>query len=166
VNRIAKLGLGTVPEGRRLFPKLTVKENLRLGFQLITETISFADALEPIAMRFPRVSERLDQQAGTLSGGEQAMVALARALISKPRYLIMDEPSLGLAPNLVEEYFNLVAALRGGEQAILLIEQNVAKSLVIADRAYVLKKGQLAFSGTAAELQASGEATGVYLGKL
>lgn len=165
VSRIAKLGVGTVPEGRRLFPKLTVRENLRLGFQLTTEKIPFAEALEPIAERFPRVSERLDQQAGTLSGGEQAMVALARALISKPRYIVMDEPSLGLAPNLVGEYFNLVNTLRGGQQAILLIEQNVTQSLAIADRAYVLKKGQLVYSGSADDPRAADQVASAYLGK-
>ena len=163
-RRVAELRIGVVPEGRRLFPKLTVRENLRLAYQLNDSDEPFEKALQPIADRFSRVAERLDQYAGTLSGGEQAMVALARALIINPRYLIMDEPSLGLAPNLVEEYFALVESLKGAGRAILLIEQNIGKSLAIADRAYVLKKGRVAFAGDASELRDSAVAGEIYFG--
>lgn len=165
VSRIARLGFGVVPEGRRLMPKLTVRDNLRLGFQLSTQSVDFTEALSPILESFPRIGERLKQKAGTLSGGEQAMVALARALISRPKYLIMDEPSLGLAPNMVDEYFDMVARQRNPDTAILLIEQNLTKSLAIADRAYMLKKGEVIFSGTSDELRDSDVVSHVYLGK-
>lgn len=163
VNQVVRLGVGVVPEGRRLFPKLSVHDNLRLGYQITASERAFEDMLAELVKRFPRVRERLNQSAGTLSGGEQAMVALCRALISEPRYIIMDEPSLGLSPQLVEDYFELVGALRGGSQAILLIEQNVEMSLAIADRAYVLSKGQLVDSGTPEEMRARGAASAAYL---
>lgn len=163
VNRLVRLGVGVVPEGRRLFPKLSVRDNLRLGYAITTSDRSFHDMLEQVVERFPRVRERLNQIAGTLSGGEQAMVALCRALISAPRYIIMDEPSLGLSPQLVEEYFDLVASLRGGDQAILLIEQNVEMSLAIADRGYVLSKGELMDSGEPSVLRARAAVNTAYL---
>lgn len=163
-DRIARLGLGVVPEGRRLFPRLNVRENLRLGYEITTGTHSFEDMLSHVVGLFPRVGERLDQKAGTLSGGEQSMVALARALISAPTYLVMDEPSLGLSPKLVDEYFEFLDSIRGRQQAILLIEQNVERSLEIADRAYFLSKGAIVDTGTPQEIEARGTAAGVYLG--
>lgn len=165
VDEIVRLGVGVVPEGRRLFPRLSVYDNLRLGYHVAPVERSFHDMLEQVVERFPRVRERLAQNAGTLSGGEQAMVALCRALISAPRYLIMDEPSLGLSPRLVEEYFQLVDSLRGGRQAILLIEQNVEMSLEIADRAYVLAKGRLIDSGEPQALRTRGATNAAYLAR-
>lgn len=163
VNQISQLRVGVVPEGRRLFAKLTVVENLRLGYRAAHGTSSFPEMLSQMTALFPRVGERLAQLAGTLSGGEQAMVALARALIGSPKYLIMDEPSLGLSPRLVEEYFDLVYALKGRDHAILLIEQNAEMSLEIADRAYMLLKGQLTHSGSASDLRSSGLTAAAYL---
>lgn len=164
IDRIARLGLGVVPEGRRLFPGLTVRQNLRLGYEITTREYGFDEMLAHVVGQFPRVGERLDQKAGTLSGGEQSMVALARALISAPTCLVMDEPSLGLSPKLVDEYFDYLAQLKGGDRAILLVEQNVERSLEIADRVYVLANGRVADSGTPAEIETRGTATGVYLG--
>lgn len=164
IDRIARLGLGVVPEGRRLFPGLTVRHNLRLGYEITTQEYAFDEMLAHVVGKFPRVGERLDQKAGTLSGGEQSMAALARALVSAPTYLIMDEPSLGLSPKLVDEYFDYLAELKGGDRAILLVEQNVERSLEIADRVYVLANGRVVDSGTPAEIESRGVATGVYLG--
>lgn len=163
-DRIARLGLGVVPEGRRLFPRLNVRENLRLGYEITTGAHSFDDMLAHVVGLFPRVGERLDQKAGTLSGGEQSMVALARALISAPSCLVMDEPSLGLSPRLVDEYFEFLDSIRGRQQAILLIEQNVERSLEIADRVYFLSRGRIVDSGTPREIEARGTAAGIYLG--
>lgn len=164
VDSIARLGLGVVPEGRRLFPSLTVRQNLRLGYEITTAAHGFDEMLAHVVGQFPRVGERLDQKAGTLSGGEQSMVALARALISAPTCLVMDEPSLGLSPKLVDEYFDYLAQLKGGVRAILLVEQNVERSLEIADRVYVLANGRVVDSGTPAGIEARGTATSVYLG--
>ena len=164
VDRIARLGLGVVPEGRRLFPGLTVRQNLRLGYEITTTTHGFDEMLTHVVEQFPRVGERLDQKAGTLSGGEQSMVALARALVSAPTYLVMDEPSLGLSPKLVDEYFDYLVQLKGGDRAVMLVEQNVQRSLEIADRVYVLANGCLVDAGTPAEIEGRGTATGVYLG--
>lgn len=164
VDHIARLGLGVVPEGRRVFPGLTVRENLRLGYEITAESYPFDEMLAHVTDLFPRVGERLEQKAGTLSGGEQSMLALGRALVSAPRCLVMDEPSLGLSPKLVDEYFDLLASIRGGDQAILLIEQNVERSLEIADRAYVLARGRVVDTGTSREIASRESATGVYLG--
>lgn len=164
VDRIARLGLGVVPEGRRVFPGLTVRENLRLGYEVTAEAYSFDEMLAHVTGLFPRVGERLEQKAGTLSGGEQSMLALGRALVSAPSCIVMDEPSLGLSPKLVDEYFDLLESIRGRNRAILLIEQNVERSLGIADRAYVLARGRVADAGTSGEIASRGSATGVYLG--
>ncbi len=134
--------------GRRLFPTLTVRENLRLAYDASGCATPFEDRLEAMAALFPRIRERLTQPAGTMSGGEQAMVALARALIGDPELLVMDEPSLGLSPKLIDEYFDTVARIHAEGRTILLIEQNAEKALSIADRGYLLVRGQIAASGT------------------
>lgn len=152
-ERLASLGVGFVPEGRRLFPTLTVRDNLRLAFDAARNPdLSFSDQLQKMAKLFPRIEERLSQGAGTMSGGEQAMVALARALIGNPRLVVMDEPSLGLSPKLISEYFEIVARIRDEGKAVLLIEQNAETALSIAERGYLLVRGQVAISGTSAEM--------------
>jgi len=160
---VVKAGLIQVPEGRRVFPNLTVLENLELG--------SFTRARERRALNldkafaiFPRLRERSGQKAGTLSGGEQQMLAIGRGLMAEPKLLILDEPSLGLSPLLVEELFALVDRLNREGLALLLVEQNVAQSLEIADRAYVLENGSVRFAGTPDALLASDDLRRAYLG--
>jgi branched-chain amino acid transport system ATP-binding protein len=160
---IVQAGLIQVPEGRRVFPNLSVLENLELG--------SFARARERRAQNlervfgiFPRLKERLSQLAGTMSGGEQQMLAIGRGLMAEPRLLILDEPSLGLSPLLVEELFQLIAQLHQQGLAILLVEQNVGQSLEIAQRAYVMENGAIEFSGLPGELLASDRLRRAYLG--
>jgi branched-chain amino acid transport system ATP-binding protein len=151
-ERLGALGVGFVPEGRGLFPSLTVRENLKLGFDASASKARFEDRLEAMAEMFPRARERLDQGAGTMSGGEQAMVALARALIGEPALVVMDEPSLGLSPKLIDEYFGIVAAIRNRGTTLLLMEQNAEAALSVADRGYLLIRGQIATSGPSTEL--------------
>ncbi len=151
-ERLGALGVGFVPEGRGLFPSLTVRENLKLGFDASASKARFEDRLDVIAEMFPRIRERLGQGAGTMSGGEQAMVALARALIGDPILVVMDEPSLGLSPKLIDEYFGIVAAIRNRGTTLLLMEQNAEAALSVADRGYLLIRGQIAASGASAEL--------------
>ncbi|NVM91829.1 branched-chain amino acid transport system ATP-binding protein [Variovorax sp. SG517] len=160
---VVKAGLIQVPEGRKVFPNLSVLENLELG--------SFTRARERRAANvekmfhvFPRLRERMTQHAGTMSGGEQQMLAIARGLMAEPVLLILDEPSLGLSPLLVEEMFSLIRELRDGGLAVLLVEQNVGQSLEIADRAYVLENGSVRFSGKPDELLDSDELRRAYLG--
>ncbi|WP_342643683.1 ABC transporter ATP-binding protein [Rhodoligotrophos ferricapiens] len=149
---LAGRGIGFVPEGRRLFPELTVHENIKLGFDASGSRENFAQRLDAMAALFPRIRERINQQAGTLSGGEQAMVALARALVGAPKLVIMDEPSLGLSPKLIDEYFEIVAEVNRQGTTILLIEQNAETALSIAHRGYLLVKGRIAAAGTSREL--------------
>lgn len=150
---LAGLGVGFVPEGRRLFPTLTVRENLRLAFDAArAPALAFGAQIEKMATLFPRIRERLDQKSGTMSGGEQAMVALARALIGDPRLVVMDEPSLGLSPKLIDEYFQIVARIRDEGKAVLLIEQNAETALSIAERGYLLVRGQIALHGASKDL--------------
>lgn len=160
---VVKAGLIQVPEGRKIFPNLSVIENLALG--------SFARArerreenLEKVFATFPRLKERGDQLAGTMSGGEQQMVAIGRGLMAEPRLLILDEPSLGLSPLLVEEMFTLIHQLSATGLAVLLVEQNVGQSLEVADRAYVMENGGIRFSGLPDELLSSDELRKAYLG--
>ncbi|RUU90340.1 MAG: ATP-binding cassette domain-containing protein [Mesorhizobium sp.] len=163
-ENLASLGVGLVPEGRRLFPGLTVMENLRLGYDAVSgRGPNFRVQLDKMCKLFPRIHERLRQVAGTLSGGEQAMVALARALIGEPRLVIMDEPSLGLSPKLIGEYFEITREIHRQGTTILLIEQNAEMGLGIADRGYVLVKGKVAQEGPAKELLSSKAARSLYL---
>jgi branched-chain amino acid transport system ATP-binding protein len=160
---IVAAGLIQVPEGRRVFPDLTVRENLELGSYRRGRERR-ARNLERAFALFPRLRERTRQRAGTLSGGEQQMLAIGRALMAEPRLLILDEPSLGLSPMLVDEMFSLVKRLNSEGLSILLVEQNVAQSLEIAHRAYVLENGAMAFHGTPAELLGKSELKRAYLG--
>ncbi|MET3381795.1 ABC transporter ATP-binding protein [Variovorax paradoxus] len=160
---VVKAGLIQVPEGRKVFPNLSVRENLELGsFTRARERR--ATNLEKSFHIFPRLRERMDQHAGTMSGGEQQMLAIARGLMAEPVLLILDEPSLGLSPLLVEEMFSLIRELRDGGLAVMLVEQNVGQSLEIADRAYVLENGSVRFSGLPGELLGSDELRRAYLG--
>ena len=160
---LTALGVGFVPEGRRLFPSLTVRENLKLGYDASGCATPFEDQLEMIHAMFPRVQERMTQPARTMSGGEQAMVALARALIGDPELLIMDEPSLGLSPKLIDEYFDTVARIHAQGRTVLLIEQNAEKALSIADRGYLIVRGQIAVEGSRAEMLADDTIRHMYL---
>ncbi|MGN6305701.1 MAG: ABC transporter ATP-binding protein [Mesorhizobium sp.] len=163
-ENLAALGVGLVPEGRRLFPGLTVQENLRLGYDAVSgRGPNFEPQLEKMCALFPRIRERLRQAAGTLSGGEQAMVALARALIGEPKMVVMDEPSLGLSPKLIGEYFEITQEIHRRGTTVLLIEQNAEMGLGIADRGYVLVKGKVAQEGPARELLSSRTARSLYL---
>ena len=162
-RKVVKAGLIQVPEGRRIFPNLTVRENLELGaFTRARERR--AQNLERSLALFPRLRERASQVAGTLSGGEQQMLAIGRGLMAEPRLLILDEPSLGLSPLLVDELFALIRRLRDGGLSVLLVEQNVGQSLEVVDRAYVLENGAIRFSGLPAELLDSDELRRAYLG--
>jgi branched-chain amino acid transport system ATP-binding protein len=160
---IMALGLVQVPEGRKIFPNLTVRENLELGSYRRAKAHR-ARNLERVFATFPRLRERVAQGAGTLSGGEQQMLAIGRGLMAEPRLLILDEPSLGLSPLLVEEMFRLIRRLHGEGLAIMLVEQNVAQSLDVAARAYVLEHGVFALSGPAAEVREDPELKRAYLG--
>ncbi|MCC6303965.1 MAG: ABC transporter ATP-binding protein [Rhodobacteraceae bacterium] len=151
-ERLGALGVGVVPEGRRLFPSLTVRQNLRLGHEAAACAVAFETRLEAMGALFPRIRERLGQPAGTLSGGEQAMVALARALIGEPALVVMDEPSLGLSPKLIDEYFAIVAEIHARGTTVLLIEQNAEAALALADRGYLLIRGRIAAEGPSADL--------------
>ena len=162
-RRIVQAGLIQVPEGRKVFPNLTVLENLELGaFTRARSRLS--ENIDRVFVTFPRLRERKAQLAGTMSGGEQQMLAISRGLMAEPKLLILDEPSLGLSPLLVEELFTLIAKLRADGLAILLVEQNVGQSLDIADRAYVMENGSIRFSGTSSELLASDALRQAYLG--
>ena len=160
---VVRAGLIQVPEGRRIFPNLSVLENLELGAFARARERRAAN-LERVFTTFPRLKERIAQKAGTMSGGEQQMLAIGRGMMAEPRLLILDEPSLGLSPLLVEQMFALVGRLHEEGLAVLLVEQNVGQSLEIADRAYVLENGAIRFEGRPAELLASDELRRAYLG--
>lgn len=162
-RRVVQAGLIQVPEGRKVFPNLSVLENLELG-AFTRARARRADNLVRVFDTFPRLRERQSQLAGTMSGGEQQMLAIGRGLMAEPKLLILDEPSLGLSPLLVEEMFALIAQLRASGLAVLLVEQNVGQSLEIADRAYVMENGSIRFSGTSQELLASDTLRQAYLG--
>jgi branched-chain amino acid transport system ATP-binding protein len=162
-RRIVQAGLIQVPEGRRIFPNLSVLENLELGAYARARERRGAN-LERVYATFPRLKERSAQKAGTMSGGEQQMLAIGRGLMAEPRLLILDEPSLGLSPLLVEEMFALIGQLHAQGLAVLLVEQNVGQSLEIADRAYVMENGRIRFTGAPAQLLASDELRRAYLG--
>jgi branched-chain amino acid transport system ATP-binding protein len=164
-ERMVRLGAAMVPETRDIFPDLTVLENLRLGaFTRRRDPAGMAADHARVIDLFPVLGERADQPAGTLSGGEQQMLAIARALMSHPRLLLLDEPSLGLAPAIIERIFGLIAELKRSGLTILLVEQNAAHALAIADRAYVLRLGEVAASGPATEIRAATDLKALYLG--
>ena len=163
-HRIVELGIAHVPENRRLFPRLTVEENLRMGAYLPSARASFGERLGWAYDHFPRLRERRHQIAGTLSGGEQQMCAIARALMSKPRLLLLDEPSAGLAPLVVQQVFDLVRAIADEGYTVLIVEQNVQQVLDLVDRAYLLEVGRIALAGSAGELKQSDVIRRSYLG--
>ena len=163
-EQIVRKGVTMVPEGRRVFPSLSVMENLTLGAAAAADAGASARSRAEMFELFPILAERREQRAGTLSGGQQQQLAIARALMSQPRLLLLDEPSLGLAPQIVDSIFELILRLKQRGQTILLVEQNVAAALDIADRAYVLASGALTMSGTAAVLRASEQVARAYLG--
>ena len=163
-HKIVHRGMTQVPEGRRIFQELTVYENLMMGAYSVRDQLSFKADLESIYTRFPRLAERRNQIAGTLSGGEQQMLAMSRALMSHPKLLMLDEPSMGLAPILVDQVFEIIKELHNEGTTILLVEQNASKALEISDRAYVLETGSITLSGTGAELAQSDEVRKAYLG--
>ena len=162
-HKIVELGIAHVPEGRRIFTSMTVEENLEMGAFTVRGGNIDADK-ERVFEQFPRLKERRRQIAGTLSGGEQQMLAMGRALMSHPKLLMLDEPSMGLAPILVEQVFDIIAALHKAGTTILLVEQNAEMALSIADRAYVMETGRITLSGTGKELAASEEVQKAYLG--
>lgn len=160
--KIITKGLAHVPEGRRIFLQMTVLENLEMGAYIRNDNIR--ESLEDVFNRFPRLLHRKNQVAGTLSGGEQQMLAMGRALMSKPKMLMLDEPSMGLAPILVDQIFDIIKELHKAGTTVLLVEQNAGKALEIADHAYVLESGSIVLSGTGAELAASDAVKKAYLG--
>ena len=162
INAILAAGIAQVPEGRRVFPDMTVLENLKIGAYLRKDDLS--EDLEWVYSLFPRLKERSWQAGGTLSGGEQQMLAMGRALMSKPKLIMMDEPSMGLSPILVEQIFSIISELRESGVTILLVEQNANKALKITDRAYVLETGKITLSGTGKELLEKEEVKKAYLG--
>jgi branched-chain amino acid transport system ATP-binding protein len=164
-HRIAALGIGHVPEGRRIFGTLTVDENLRLGGYLIRgDAAALAERMARLYRTFPVLDERRAQLAGTLSGGEQQMLAIARALMARPRLVVLDEPSMGLAPNLVHTIFGMVAGICAEGASVLIVEQNARQALSVAQRAYVLESGHIALQGRAGELARDSRVRAAYLG--
>jgi branched-chain amino acid transport system ATP-binding protein len=163
-HEVVGLGICHSPEGRRIFPRMTVLENLELGAFLRNDKAEIATDLERVLTLFPRLRERIAQRAGTLSGGEQQMLAVSRALMGKPTLLMLDEPSMGLAPVLVDMIFETISAIRDQGITILLIEQNASAALEVADRAYVLESGSVKMSGSAKDLRKDDQVTKAYLG--
>lgn len=163
-HKIVSMGVSHVPEGRRIFANLTVLENLELGAYTRSDKRETAQSMERVFVSFPRLKERLNQLGGTLSGGEQQMLAIGRALMSKPRLLLLDEPSMGLAPLLVREIFSIVKEINAAGTTILLVEQNAHMALSIAHRAYVLETGAITLSGTAEEVASNPGVQKAYLG--
>jgi branched-chain amino acid transport system ATP-binding protein len=163
-HKVVELGIAHVPESRRLFPRLSVEDNLRLGAYIPSARAHFAERLDYVYGLFPRLKERRGQFAGTMSGGEQQMCAIARALMSKPKLVLLDEPSMGLAPVIVQQVFDLVRRIRTEGYTVLIVEQNVSQVLKVADRAYLLEVGRIVQSGSSAELAASDEIRKAYMG--
>ena len=164
-HKIVSLGMAHVPEGRRIFQQLTVLDNLKLGAYTRKDKKKIADTLEMVYRRFPRLEERKKQIAGTLSGGEQQMLAMGRALMSEPKIIVMDEPSMGLSPLFVTEIFDIIREISQGGTTVLLVEQNAKKALSIADRAYVLETGKIVLSGNAQDLMNDDSVKRAYLGE-
>jgi len=163
-HEIVAMGICHAPEGRRIFPRMTVKENLELGAFIRNDKAAVTADMERVLDLFPRLKERIDQRAGTMSGGEQQMLAVSRALMGDPKLLLLDEPSMGLAPVLVELIFDTIVKIRKQGVTILLIEQNATAALEVADRAYVLESGKVKMSGSAKELSSDDKVTKAYLG--
>ncbi len=163
-NKIISMGLAHVPEGRHVFARMTVEENLRMGAYILRDQKQIASGLELVYTHFPRLKERRRQLAGTLSGGEQQMLATGRALMTEPKILLMDEPSMGLSPLLVKEIFAIIETLHKSGITILLVEQNAKMALAVADRAYVLETGKISMSGSAKELAEDDRVRKAYLG--
>ncbi len=163
-NTIINMGLAHVPEGRHIFSRMTVEENLRMGAYIISDAKRINDNMEKVFHHFPRLKERARQLGGTLSGGEQQMLATGRALMTDPKILLMDEPSMGLSPILVNEIFTIIEQLHNSGITILLVEQNAKKALAVADRAYVLETGKISMQGSAKELAEDDRVRKAYLG--
>ena len=163
-HRLVGLGIAHVPENRRLFPRLSVEDNLKMGAFIREARPKFAERLEVVFALFPRLKERRNQLAGTLSGGEQQMCAIGRALMSDPKLLLLDEPSAGLAPVVVQQVFELVRRIRSGGLTVLIVEQNVQQVLRVVDRAYLLEAGTIRAAGTSAEMMESDTIKQAYLG--
>ena len=164
-HEIISHGIAHVPEGRQVFSQLTVYDNLLMGAYTRKDNAEIEESLENIYKRFPRLKERKGQYAGTLSGGEQQMLAMGRALMSKPRIVLMDEPSMGLSPILVQEVFDIIESIRKGGTTVLLVEQNAKKALSIADRGYVLETGNIVLEGSASSLLKDESVKKAYLGE-
>jgi len=165
-DRIVRRGIGHSPEGRRVFARMTVRENLELGAYTRTSKVEIASDFERVLEIFPRLKERIAQKSGTLSGGEQQMLAMARALMSRPKLLMLDEPSLGLSPKFVEVVFEKLLALRGEGLTVVMVEQKASRALAIADRGYVMHLGHVAYEGAAADLLADDNVKRLFLGEL
>lgn len=163
-HKIVETGIAHVPESRRLFPRLSIEDNMRMGAFIPAARGKFAERLDYVFTLFPRLKERRRQLAGTMSGGEQQMCAIARALMSGPKLVLLDEPSMGLAPVVVAQVFDLVRRIRAEGYTVLIVEQNVAQVLKVADRAYLLEVGKIQRSGSAAELAASDDIRKAYMG--
>ena len=164
-HKIVSMGMAHVPEGRRVFAELSVYENLKMGAYTRTDKAEIEDSLKSVYKRFPRLEERKNQMAGTLSGGEQQMLAMGRALMSKPGIILMDEPSMGLSPILVNEIFDIIRSVSESCTTVLLVEQNAKKALSIADRAYVLETGNITLEGKAKDLLEDYSIKKAYLGE-
>jgi branched-chain amino acid transport system ATP-binding protein len=163
-HEVVKLGVVQVPEGRRIFARLTVEENLKMGGYVLSQKAEVVDGIDRAYVTFPRLKERRNQVAGTLSGGEQQMLAMGRALMAKPRMLLLDEPSMGLAPNLVEQIFDNIKKIHEDGTAILLVEQNANMALEIADRGYILQTGEIVLADKAEALRDNEDVKRAYLG--
>lgn len=164
-HKIVSLGMAHVPEGRRVFAQFTVLQNLKMGAYTRTDKSEIEESLEMVYKRFPRLEERKNQLAGTLSGGEQQMLAMGRALMSRPKIILMDEPSMGLSPILVNEIFDIIQSVSASGTTVLLVEQNAKKALAIADRAYVLETGKIVLDGDAKVLMNDDSIKKAYLGE-
>ena len=164
-HKIVELGMAHVPEGRRVFAQLSVYQNLKMGAYTRSDKNEIEESLEMVYKRFPRLEERKNQMAGTLSGGEQQMLAMGRALMSKPRIILMDEPSMGLSPILVNEIFDIIQSVSASGTTVLLVEHNAKKALAIADRAYVLETGKISLDGNAKDLLNDDSIKKAYLGE-
>ncbi len=162
---IGRLGISQSPEGRLIFPRMTVKENLEMGAFSRNDSLGIKSDTEKVLHLFPRLRERINQKGGTLSGGEQQMLAIGRAMMARPRLLLLDEPSMGLAPMLVTQIFSIIRDINEQGTTILLVEQNARMALTVADRGYVLQTGQIVLTGTAKDLQSNETVRKAYLGE-